>query len=145
VAHDRDPPPAVGLGQQVGGEGADPDVAPDLAQAADSQSGKPAPSRWKMVDGSTSSTSASCTTEAGLAAKLPLDRSRSAAAALRSARLERVGVGVSDPPVDAVTSDWVTPDPFPLEQHDRDSLVQQRSVGQIASPGPLRWPGGAGR
>ena len=39
------------------------------------------------------------------------------AVALRSARLERVGVGVavSDSPVDALTSDWVTPDPFPLD------------------------------
>jgi hypothetical protein len=54
-----DPPPAVGLGEQVGGEGADPDVAPDLAQAAqasslasrsrlaESQSEKAGP--WKMV------------------------------------------------------------------------------------------------
>jgi hypothetical protein len=40
----------------------------------------------------------------------------SAAAALRSALLERVGaVLASDPPVDALTSDWVTPDPFPLD------------------------------
>jgi hypothetical protein len=76
----------------------------------DSQSGKPPP--WNTVPGSTSSISASCTAEAEAAAKLPLERSRSAAA-LRSARLERVGVAVSDPPVDAVTSDWVTPDPFP--------------------------------
>jgi hypothetical protein len=105
VAHDRDPPPAVGLGEQVGGEGADPDVAPDLAQAAQAQLlGQPVEVGREPVR------------EAGpaVAAKLPLDRSRSAVAALRSARLEeRVGVGVSDPPVDAVTSDWVTPDPFP--------------------------------
>ena len=86
------------------------------SRLADSQSGKAAPSRWNTDEGSTSSISASWTAVAGLAAKLPRERSRSAAAAaLRSARLERVGVAVSDPPVDAVTSDWVTPDPFPLE------------------------------
>jgi hypothetical protein len=52
-----------------------------------------------------------------------------------------VGVAVSDSPVDALTSDWVTPDPFLREQHDRDSLVQRRSVGQIRSSGR----GGGGR
>jgi hypothetical protein len=54
---------------------------------------------------------------AALAAKPLRERSRSAeAAALRSALLERVGVGVvSDSPVDALTSDWVTPDPFRLD------------------------------
>jgi hypothetical protein len=31
-------------------------------------------------------------------------------------------VAVSGPPVDALTSDWVTPDPFRLEPHDRHSL-----------------------
>jgi hypothetical protein len=80
-----------------------------------------------MVPGSTSSISASWTTAPGAAAKLPLDRSRSALAAeLRSARLEREEAGgvvaVSGPPVDALTSDWVTPDPFRLEPHDRHSL-----------------------
>src|SRR5215218_7378555 len=106
------------------------------SRLADSQSEKAAP--WKMVVGSTSSISASCTAPTGGAAKLPRERSRSAAeAALRSARLDRVGAGVaaSDPPVDAVTSDWVTPDPFPLTQHDRQSLGQRRNAGQIA-PGP---------
>src|SRR5215207_9025956 len=110
------------------------------SRLADSQSGKPAPSRWKMVAGSTSSISASCTAPPGLAAKLPRDRSRSAvAAAFRSARLEREGAGggvaVSESAVDALTSDWVTPDPFLLTQHDRKSLVQWRSAGQIASAG----------
>jgi hypothetical protein len=37
LGRDRDPPAAVGLGQDVDGERADPDVATDLAQAADAE------------------------------------------------------------------------------------------------------------
>jgi hypothetical protein len=40
-------------------------------------------------------------------------------------------VAVSESPVDALTSDWVTPDPFASTQHDRKSLGQRRSAGQI--------------